>query len=182
MIEICFYIVNMMSDTTPLLATTTGHDPNIWSFFLFLFIIGSVFAIIVLLSYSKKPDDWQHKSVISDYYVSGKLKDLAESIKVTPVDYQSDTPIKKLVQNLFFEKIRSIRSLSLEELEKLTGKKDRKTLEEIVQDTEIVDWILNVPKNQEKSQGFFKKDSVSKKEQYFMDLRSMVEKMEAWGE
>lgn len=180
MIEGCSSTIIGISRNVPLLTTAT-HDPNTWNFFLFLFIIASVFAIIVLLSYSKKPNDWQHKSVVTGYYSSGRLKDLAESIKITSVDYYHDTPIKRFAQNLFFQKVQSVRGLLPEEFEKLT-QKDRTTLEVNVQDKEIVDWILNVRQNQAKSSSWFKKGEPSKKDQYLMDLKIMVDKMEAWGE
>jgi len=180
--EICYNsIVDRIPCTSLILTTTTSHDPNIWNLFFILFLIGGIITVIVLFKYSKKPNDWRHKSVINDYYVSGRLKDLAESIKVTPVDYRYDSSLKKFIQTLFFQKIQSVRGLSTEEFEKLT-KKDRKTMEEIIQDKEIVDWIQNVQRKQDKPQGLFKKGGMNKKEQYLVDLKSMVEKMEVWGE
>ncbi len=161
-------------------ATTPTHEPFVWNFLLFVFLIGSIIAIIMLMNYSKKPDEWKHKSVVGEYYSSGRLKDLAESIKLTPATYVQDTPIKHFVQTIFFQKIGSVQGLSEKELEKL-HQKDKQTLERYIPDKELVMWILN---NQPppKRGGWFTREDGSKKDQYLLKLKTMVEKMEAWGE
>lgn len=178
-----YYLPSSISSTIPVLTAASPGDPSLWNFFLFIFIIGSIAAIFVLLSYSKKPEDWQHKSAIREYYASGRLKDLGESIKLTPVDYSDDAPLRKLIRTMFYEKIRSVYGLSAEEIQGLNVK-NKKKLEEIIQDKEIVDWILNVKKKEDKSwlHGIFNKSGISGKEQYLMDINSILEKMEAWGE
>jgi len=162
-------------------ATTTTHDPFVWNFFLFVFLIGSVIALIILNSYSKKPDEWKHKSVVRDYYSSGRLKDLAESIKLTPATYAYDTPIKRFAQTIFFQKIGAVQGLSWKELEKL-HQKDKQILERYIHDEELITWILNNQPPPKKSGGWFDHGSESKKDQYLVKLKTMVEKMEAWGE
>lgn len=161
-------------------ATTSTHDPFVWNFLLFVFLIGSIIAIMVLIHYSKKPDEWKHKSVVGEYYSSGRLKDLADSIKLTPTTYVHDTPIKHFVQTIFFQKIGSIQQLSGKELEKL-HQKDKQTLERYITDDELVMWILN---NQPppKRGGWFNTKDGNKKDQYLLKLKAMIEKMEAWGE
>ncbi len=167
-----------VSSFLSILATTPTHDPVVWYFLLFVFLIGSIVAVIVLMSYSKKPDEWKHTSVVGDYYSSGRLKDLAESIKLTPAMYTYDTPVKRFAQTIFFQKIGSVHTLSEKELQKLY-QKDKQTLERYIPDKELVMWILN---NQPppKRKGWFSGES--KKDQYLLKLKAMIEKMEAWGE
>ncbi|MBN2065704.1 MAG: hypothetical protein JW771_02730 [Candidatus Thermoplasmatota archaeon] len=161
-------------------ATTPTHDPFVWYFLLFIFFIGSIVALIILMRYSRTPDEWKHTSVIGGYYSAGRLKDLAESVKLTPASYVHDTPIKQFVQTIFFQKIGSVYGISENELQKLY-QKDKQTLEQYVHDKELVMWILN---NQPppKRGGWFTRGSENKKNQYLLTLKAMVKKMEAWAE
>ena len=69
----------------------------IWNTLLSLFIVGGILAAIVLFMYSKKPEDWKHESNI-EKNIPGRLKYLAESIKINPVDESESAPIKKIIQ------------------------------------------------------------------------------------
>jgi hypothetical protein len=156
------------------LATNAFSGPVLWNMLLLFSIIGAIIAIIVLFGYSKKPDDWKHESKIEGYYSPGKLRNLAESIKVSPIDYGDDAPMRKLVQTVFFDKVRSNCGLSGEEILKLK-EKDKNKLREVIKDDEIVDWIYNIKKKKGK------KDKMDKKEKYLMDVNQILDKMEAWG-
>ena len=61
--------------------------------------------------------------------------------------------------------------------------KDEVRLRQIIGDEEIADWILGIKKKKEnKKYGFLKRDEIGKKEKYLMDINSVLDKMEAWGE
>ena len=66
-----------------------------WNFILLLFIISGVIIAIMLYLFSKKPEDWKHESKTDGGYYSGRLKDLAESIKNNPFNESSAAPLKK---------------------------------------------------------------------------------------
>jgi hypothetical protein len=173
MIEICFNI--------PILTTAASDDPGIWVFFLFIFMIGCIVALIILISHSKKPEDWQHKSVTGEYYASGRFKDLAESIKLITPDYIDNSHLKKLIITTFYEKIQSTRGLSVDDFKEL-NKKNKKKLEEIIQDRDIINWILNVSTKKENWLTNILKSKPSKRDQFFVDINIVLDKMEAWGE
>ena len=178
MIEICL-VLNCVSFF--ILAVNTSIDSLIWNVLLLLFIVGGIIGALILYLYSKKPEDWKHESKIDGQYYSGRLKGLAESIKINPVDESSDAPIKKLIQTIFFEKFRSIRGVSPEELMDLKTK-DRVRLRQIIGDEEIADWILDVKKKKENKKYFLQRDKIGKKEKHLMNINSILDKMEAWGE
>jgi len=164
-----------------ILAANTSIDSLIWNVFLLLFIVGGSIGAVILYLYSKKPEDWKHESKIDGGYNTGKLKSLAESIKINPIDGSSIAPVKRLIQTIFFEKFRSIRGVSPEELMDLKTK-DKVRLRQIIGDEEIADWILDVKQKKENREYFFKREKIGKKERYLMDINSVLDKMEAWGE
>jgi hypothetical protein len=122
----------------------------------------------MLYLFSKKPEDWKHESKTDGGYNSGRLKDLAESIRKNPINENSVATLKNLIQTSFFEKYRLIKGVSPEELMDFKTK-DRVRLRQIIGDEEIADWILDVKKRGRK------------KEKYLMDINSILDKMEAWG-
>jgi len=165
--------------SSTILAVNSSIDNLVWNSLLFVFVIGGIIGAIILSSYSKKPEEWKHESRIEGDYNSGRLKGLADSIKINPVDDSDNAPIKRLIQIIFFEKYRAIHGISPEELMNLKTK-DKVRLRQIIGDEEIANWILNV--NSENKNKFFKKGKISKKERYLMDINSVLDKMEVWGE
>ena len=181
MIDVVFFAIQR-SFNIPVFTTAASDDPAAWGLFLFIFIICSIGALIITLNFSKKAEDWQHKSAVGDYYASGRFKDLAESIRLTPIDFHSTSPLKNLIETAFYERIRSTRGLSDKEIQEIFSK-NKNVMDEIIQDKEIVDWILNIRKKEEKwISRIFNKSKISKKEQYLMDINSILDKMEVWGE
>jgi len=165
-----------------ILAVNTSIDSLIWNVLLLLFVVGGIVGAIILYLYSKKPEDWKHESKIDGGYHSGRLKSLAQSLKINPIDEGDYAPAKRLIQTIFFEKFRSIRGVSPVELMDLKTK-DEVRLRQIIGDEEIADWILGITKKKEhKKFGFLKRDEIGKKEKYLMDINSVLDKMEAWGE
>ena len=165
-----------------ILAANTSIDSLIWNVLLLLFVVGGIIGAMILYLYSKKPEDWKHESKIDGGYNSGRLKSLAQSIKINPIDESSTAPAERLIQTIFFEKFRSIRGVSPAELMDLKTK-DEVRLRQIIGDEEIADWILGIKKKKEnKKYGFLKREKIGKKERYLMDINSVLDKMEAWGE
>ena len=165
------------------LATKNADDPVLWYFFLiFLVIIGIISGVLVFL-YSKSPENWEHTPIIDEYYAPGKLRYFADSVKMMPIDYSDASPMKEYIQIIFFEKIREIYGISTRELFELKTKNPKK-LSEIIKDKEIVDFILNFQKKEEKTGFFdgFKQNKVDQRKKYFREINSILEKMEVWGE
>ena len=174
-----YHILDSISSS--IFVANTSIDSIMWNVFLFLFIIGGIIATIIIYQYSKKPEDWKHKSKIDGQYLSGRLKGLAESIKINPIDESSNAQVKRLIQTIFFEKFRSVRGVSPEELMDLKTK-DKVRLRQIIGDEDIADWILDVKQKKENKDFFLKREKIGKKERYLMDINSVLDKMEAWGE
>jgi len=154
------------------LATDAFSGPVQWSLFLLFSIIGAAVAGALLFTYSKKPEDWKHESKIEGCYYPNRLGTLADTIKKTPVDYSDDAPIKKLVKTIFFEKIRSTRELSDEEISRL-NENDKNKIRRIIKDEEIANWLFDTKRG--------KKDRINTKEKYLTDINSILDKMEALG-
>ena len=170
-------ILNSVSST--ILVLNISIDALVWNVLLILFIVGGIIGTIILYLFSKKPDDWKHESLIDGQYYPGRLKGLAESMKINIIDNRYDAPIKRLIRTIFFEKFQSIRGISLDELMDLQAK-DKVRLRQIIGDEEIADWIFNVKKNKEdKKYTFLNRDS-GKAEKYLMEINSILDKMEAW--
>ena len=169
------------SISSSIFVANTSIDSLIWNVFLMLFIVGGSIGAVILYLYSKKPEDWKHESKIDGGYNTGRLKNLADSIKINPIDESSTAPVKRLIQTIFFEKFRSIRDVSPMELMDLKTK-DKVRLRQIIGDEEIADWILDVKQKKENREYFFKRAKIGKKERYLMDINSVLDKMEAWGE
>jgi len=165
------------------LITKGSDDPLVWYFFLiFLFVFGIVIGILILI-YSKNPMNWEHKPMIDEYYLPGKLRQLSDSIKIMPVDYSDNSSMNEYIQLVFFEKIRSLYGISTRELLNMKLNNPNK-LKEIIDDKEILDFILNFQKKEEKTKfrDYFKKDKLNVRKKYFDDLNNVLNKMEVWGE
>jgi len=157
--------------------------PFLWILLLLIFTLGVIAASILLFVFTEKLEDWKHESIISDAYVSGGLKDLAESLKLATVDYSGNAPVKKLINKLFYQKMQSIHGLSPEEMDALTAK-DKRVLEEMIQDKEIIDWLHNVPPQNARASflAVLPQQRKERKEQYLQDIHAVLDKMEGWRE
>jgi len=176
-------LLNQNFITTNFLATQSTDDSLVWYFFMIFLIIVGIIAGVLIFIYSKKPDEWEHKPIIDEYFAPGKLQYLVESIKAMPIDYSDESPMKEYIQIIFFEKIRSSHGISVRELFNMKEKNPRK-LANIIKDKEIVDFILNFKKKEEKTgfENLFKKDKIDLRKKYFGDLKIVLDKMEVWGE
>ena len=81
--------------------TTNPYGTLTWNIILTLFIIGGIIAGIILFYFSKKPIEWKHTPKIEGQYFSGKLHNLADSIKFTSVDYSENAYLITIVQKIF---------------------------------------------------------------------------------
>ena len=166
-----------------LMVSKGSDDPLVWYFFLiFLLVVGIVAGVLIFI-FSKTPDDWRHKPTIDEYYVPGKLRYLADSVKTMPIDYSDTSSMKEYIQIIFFEKIRTLYGITGKELFELKTKNPNK-LYEIIKDKEIMDFIFNFESKEEKIKfgDYFKRDKIDLREKYFRDINSVLEKMEVWGE
>ena len=176
-------ILNQILCNNNLLVTKGSDDPLVWYFFLFFLLIIGIVAGVLIFYYSKNPKDWEHIPTIDDYFAPGKLQYFAESMKMMPVDYSDTSSMKEYIQIIFFEKIRASHGISVRELFKLKEQNPNK-LSEIIKDKEIIDFIYNFEKKEEKIGlfNYFKKDKINLREKYFKDINLILEKMEVWGE
>jgi len=71
------------------------------------------------------------------------------------VDYSDNAPLKKHIEMMFFEKIRTIYGFSIGELVEMKNN-DPNKLRALIKDKDISDWILNIkPKEKKISSRFF---------------------------
>jgi hypothetical protein len=167
------------------ITTVTSNQGGVlmsWYFFLLLMILGGITVCLVLIISSKNPKEWRHVSLVHDERQKGNLKTLADSIKMLPWNYEGYSPVRRLMKREFFEKIKSMRGLTEEQVNKLY-QNDSVTLRTYVKDPELLQWLMNQYPGREK-QGFFnafQKEKVEKKNQYQMELIRILEKMEMWG-
>lgn len=177
------YLVNNIQYNNIILVTKGSDDPVLWYFFLLFFIIIGIISVVLIFLYSKIPEEWEHNPTIDKYYEPGKLRYLANSVKLMPVDYSDTSSMKEYIQILFFEKIRALYGIPARELMSLKRKNPEK-LHEIIKDKEIVDFILNFENKEEKRKfgDGFKQNRSDRRKKYFKDINLILDKMEAWGE
>ena len=132
-------IENLLSNIkfTSIIGVTQGF----WNFLIFSFIIICIIVFIILLYLSKNIQDWNHINAFDKQSIEGKLEDLAQSIKLLPSDNIKETPIQILISNVFLEKIKLKKEISSDEIKKYLMK-DPTTLNKIIQDKDIVNWLL----------------------------------------
>jgi hypothetical protein len=162
--------------------TPQGNILTGWYLLILIMILGGIAVSLVLIMLSKNPKDWRHVSLVSDEKQKGSLKTLAESIKMLPMSYEGYSPVRGLMQRVFYEKITLVKGLSDEDQKKLY-RNDTDTLKKYVNDQELLQWLRHqYPQSgQQGVLNFFKTERVGKKHQYQMELKKILEKMEKWG-
>jgi hypothetical protein len=161
------------------IATSEFTNPFLWYGVLFLFTLLDIFLVVMLTKFSHSPEDWKHDPRIEGEYQPGQLSYLAESIRQTPSAFKENTPIRKMLQSIFFEKIQSIRGTSSEDLRSLKIN-DEIIFRTIVKDKGILDWMYNEKKKETGNKHIFFKKRKQKKD-FFSEINTIIDKMEAWG-
>ncbi len=149
-----------------------------WYLVLLFMILGSIAVCLLLFMMTKNPKEWQHTSQVKEMQTTGRLKDLAESIKTMSGKQSRFLPVQGLIKRLFFEKVKSIRNLSDEEMQKLY-KNDSETLQKYIKDKEIVEWLITSSAQRQQTSRFFRKEKTQ--DQTVTNLNRIVEKMEVWA-
>lgn len=163
-----------------ILAVSNSLGPNFWYFIVVIIMITGITASIVLVVKSNKPDDWYHETFVDDdFYMSGRLGDLASKIHMQPPDYSDNSSIKKNIEMLFFEKIKKNYNISFEELLDMKYNNPEK-LRAIINDDYIFHWIINFEEMERQKTGFFDKGP-NAKEVFINSLNQILDRMEAWG-
>jgi hypothetical protein len=143
---------------------------NQWYLFLALFIVIGVSSALLLRRSSQRPMEWKHNPVFQEYYKPGSLTRLANAVRWMPFYEDDESDVKRLIRVFFSEKVKLRQGLTkVNDLKQLVDESEGVKLMEILQDQEIVDWLLDVKKK-------------SRRKHYFSNLRFILEKMEAWGE
>ena len=165
------------------MAVNNSDVSVVWFLFLILFIICGLLAVALLLIYSKRPEEWEHGTLVRSDLGLGKRSDVSLSVKAMPVDYSDESMIKNHIQTLFFEKMKSTHGLNNAEIYELMQRHPEK-LREVVNDKDISDFILNFEKKQEERSfwDFLEKNEKSRKNRYLKNLEIVLDKMEVWGE
>ena len=137
---------------------------------------------LVLIMLSKNPKDWRHTSLVRDEQQKGRLRTLAESIRNLPQNYEGYSPVRALMRRILFEKIKALRGIPDDDLKKLY-QNDEVMLAKYVKDPDIIRWLTTqFPRTKTQAVlGFFRKEKAEKKNQYQIELTSILEKMEKWG-
>ena len=151
--------------------------PLLWYFFLIIFIISGLILIIYVFLRSKQPDDWEHRPLTDEFYNTGSLTNLSESIRINQYSYGNENDLKNHIIMMFFEKIRTIHDLPIGLLIEMKDKNPNK-LEALIDDKEISNWILF---NKKEKKNLFE-NKKTKKERFFNNYNKILAKMEAWGE
>ncbi len=161
---------------------TQGSIQISWYLLLLIMILGGIAVSLVLIMLSKNPKNWRHFSLVHDEKQKGNLKTLAESIKMLPMSYDGYSPVRGLMQRIFYEKIKLMKGLSDEDQKKLY-QNDTYTLKKYVKDPELIQWLLHQHPHTEMKGvfGFFQTERAGKKNQHQMELKKILEKMEKWG-
>jgi hypothetical protein len=163
------------------MSATQGSIQISWYLLLFLMILGGIAVSLVLIMLSKNPKNWRHISLVHDEKQKGSLKTLAESIKMLPMSYEGYSPVRGLMQRIFYEKIKLMKGLPDEDQKKLY-RNDTYTLKNYIKDPELIQWLLHQHPHTEKGVfGFFQTERVGKKNQRQTELKKILEKMEKWG-
>ncbi len=163
------------------MSATQGNIQTSWYLLLLVMILGGIAVSLVLIMLSKNPEEWHHISLVQDEKQKGDLKTLAESIKMLPVSYDGYSPVRGVMQRLFYEKIKLMKGMSEEDQKKLY-RNDTNTLKKYIKDPELIQWLLHQHPYTEKKGvfDFFKTEKVGKKNQRQMELKKILEKMEKW--
>lgn len=162
------------------LATNNITDPFIWYFFIVLLIVGGIIAGAMLLSFSRKPDDWEHNPAIDDTYSGGRLDYFTNLLNSHQIESNDESPIKNRIQMLFFEKVRAVHGISADELINLK-KKNQNEFRNLIKNQEITDWILN--DKQKENNSFinnFRTNKEEKKQDTLDEFNKILDKMEVW--
>ena len=161
------------------LTTENTIGPALWYFFIIFLVIAGVILTILLFIISKPLENWEHCPITDSIYVKGNLTNLAESIRLNPVDYSNHSTIKNHIEMMFFEKIRTIHGFSIGEIIEMKNK-DPNRLRAVINDNKISDWILNI-KEKKLDQNVISKNR-NKKKVFLLEMRSVLDKMDVWGE
>jgi hypothetical protein len=161
---------------------TQGNIQISWYLLLLVLSLGGIAVSLVLIMLSKNPEDWRHISLVKDEKQKGNLNALAESIKLLPVSYDGYSPVRGVMQRVFYEKIKLMKGLSDEDQKKLY-RNDTNILKKYVKDPELIQWLLHQnPHSENKGVlDFFQTERVGKKNRHQMELKKILEKMEKWG-
>ena len=101
------------------------------------------------------------------------------SIRSGSLDYSEYSPVKAHVEMMFFEKIRTRHGISVEELVKMKNNNPEK-LRALINDNKIADWMLNIREKKQDQKKINK--GRNKKKIFLMELSSIIDKMDVWGE
>jgi hypothetical protein len=173
-------LIANIPQNTIVLATNSSSDFS-WIFFIVILIVSGLILGALFISFSNKPTDWEHLPLTDEFFSGGRLDNISNSIKNSS-DQSDFWPIKNQIENLFYEKIRSTRGMTIEEIFEMKNRYPDK-LEDIIHDKEISDWIFNVKPEEKK--GFFdflRSDKEEKKQKNLSKFNLILDKMEAWGE
>jgi len=150
-------------------------DQSIWHIFLICFLSMVIILCFFLINHSKNPEDLKHKTILHEKIETGRVYDLTESIKVTPISYNKDTALKQLIQREFFEKVKLRYGLSNEEMKNLVNNRKNDFIR-LIDDKDIANFVFNNYKEKK-----FDQKNITKKDRFVLNLKIIVDKMVRWN-
>lgn len=155
-------------------------DPALtWLLFVLIFTIAGFVFFYMLYTHSKDPEEWRHKNISSENKDKNILKKFAKSIRHQTINYDYDTSLEEIIQMMFFKKIEANKGISAEELCEVKDT-NPEALKNIIRDDTIYSWILKSEQDKAKN-SFFSKKKINDKEEYLKNIKSIIDRMEAWA-
>ena len=153
-------------------------DPLMWNLFLFFLFLGSIIAAVILYLTSKTPEDWRHQSSLEKPPLPGRLTTISHHLQQHINSGYNEQYVKKSLQTIFLEKLRINYGLSSSDV-MFFNEKDPQHLQNLIHDNLLYAWLfLQQPVPPENLQGDQRK--MSKKQRRFMELQTMIKRMEDW--
>ena len=145
----------------------------IWTFLMISVVVVTVLVFVLLYKFSKNPENWAKKPSEDIDIKPGMMKDLSSSIKSDKKLNEYSSSIRNALMMMFFQKVEAVKDISTNEMVDIKNNNSSQ-LYTIIQDADIVNWILNLDDNS--------KTKKINKQNYLNEINLVLEKMEAWGE
>jgi len=158
----------------PLGVVTT--DPWLWNLFLFLLILGTSAAGVLLYVFSSTPENWQHTSVLTiDADEDTRYTELTRLIQASST---SPLPqLKQMMQSTFLEKVRLAKGMTSDSFF-FFREHDPGYFRKLIADDELYDWLFfDHFASHVVEKG---KQQKNKHQRFLSEMQMMMKKMEAW--
>jgi hypothetical protein len=174
---------NLVSTSSPfpsnvMVLVAPATDPLMWNLFLFFLFLGSILAAVVLYLSSKTPEDWRHDSALDKPPLPGRLTSVSHQFRQHIDNGYNEQATKRTLQTLFLDKVRIAYGLTSSDV-LFFHEKDPNHLQNLIHDNVLYSWLfLNQPVPLADLGG--ENQKLKKKQRRFMELQTMIKRMEEW--